>query len=183
MTRPTSLTVELIAPNPGALRSGMKVPPAELGVPNCVWLKRLKNSARKFKPMFSQGRANCLMTEKSVFTKSGPDSGVREAFPSSPGAACANAQGLNQFATVCTRVGQPEPPPPLFGSLTWSGRARTKKSLFRKLTPLGLEVSTTKTGKPDVIFSMRVTCQFPKALFMALLQLEPKCLPLPKGRS
>src|SRR5713226_1840909 len=117
------LTVELIAPNDGALKSGMPRPPAALGVANCVWLKRLKNSALKFRPMFSQGRANCLMTEKSVLTKSGPDSGVRDALPSSPGAAWANAQGLNQFATVCTFVGQPAPPP-LFGSLSSSGRVR-----------------------------------------------------------
>lgn len=54
------------------------------GMPNCAWLKRLKNSARKFRPMFSQGSANCLITEKSVFTKSGPMTGTRDAFPSSP---------------------------------------------------------------------------------------------------
>src|SRR6516165_7476601 len=69
------LTVEFTEPNPGALMSFT-------GRPNCAWFHRLKNSARKFRPMFSQGRANCLITEKSVFTKSGPYTGTREALPS-----------------------------------------------------------------------------------------------------
>src|SRR5260370_31205291 len=77
----------------------MPNPPAAFVVANCAWLKRLKNSALKLRPMFSQGRVNCLMTEKSVLTKSGPDSGVRDAFPSSPAAGNAKAHGLNQFAT------------------------------------------------------------------------------------
>src|SRR5216684_1608445 len=70
-------TVEFTEPNPGELMSF-------IGDPNCGWLKRLKNSARKFKPIPSRGSANCLMTEKSVFTKPGPVTGIRDAFPSVP---------------------------------------------------------------------------------------------------
>src|SRR5258708_35083666 len=142
--------------------SGVRRPPALFGVANCAWLKRLKNSARKFKPMFSQGRANCLMTEKSVLTKSGPDSGVRDAFPSSPAAGAAKAQGLNQFATVCTLAGAvqrglAETGPALFGSPTWSGRVKADPLLFRMPSPEELFLSTTKNGKPARYFSMNVT--------------------------
>ncbi len=35
------------------------------------------------------------MMEKSVFTKSGPESGVRVALPSSPGAGCEKHEMLN----------------------------------------------------------------------------------------
>ena len=45
----------------------------------------MKNSARKFKPIPSRGRANCLITEKSVLTKPGPETGTRFAFPNRPG--------------------------------------------------------------------------------------------------
>ncbi len=42
----------------------------------------------------------CLMIEKSVFTKSGPESGVRLAFPSWPAAGCAKQFGLNHWDSV-----------------------------------------------------------------------------------
>src|SRR5260370_5729482 len=167
----------------------MPKPPAAFGVANCAWLKRLKNSALKLRPMFSQGRVNCLMTEKSVLTKSGPDSGVRDAFPSSPAAGNAKAHGLNQFATVCTWVGAVQPGlaetgPALFGSPTSSGRVRLAPLLLRKETPVGKALlSTMKTGKPEVIFSITVTCQFPRTVLAGPFQPEPKCLPLPKGKS
>src|SRR5271167_675577 len=92
-------TVEDTRPNcDGALMS-------RAGSPNCAWLNKLKNSARKFNPMFSQGSVNCLMTEKSVFTKSGPESGARDVFPSSPVAGTAKAQGLNQYPLALNLVG------------------------------------------------------------------------------
>src|SRR5882724_1257635 len=53
------------------------------GKPNCAWLKRLKNSARKSSPTRSV-TTNVLMNERSVFTKLGPEIGAREAFPSPP---------------------------------------------------------------------------------------------------
>src|SRR5580704_14739884 len=64
------------------------------GNPNCGWLKRLKNSARKFRPIPSRGNANCLMTEKSVLTKPGPKTGTRFAFPSWPAAGATKHDGL-----------------------------------------------------------------------------------------
>src|SRR5271166_4909581 len=53
------------------------------GKPNCAWLKRLKNSVRKSSPTRSVIRKR-LISEKSVFTKFGPETGAREAFPSPP---------------------------------------------------------------------------------------------------
>src|ERR1039458_4058523 len=97
-------TVEDIEPKFGVLMSAYPVAPV-LGRPNCGWLNRLKNSARNFKLMPSRGSANCLMTEKSVFAKSGPDTGGRDAFPSSPASGTIKAHGLNQSAIVCTREG------------------------------------------------------------------------------
>src|ERR1700683_4087112 len=70
------------------------------GAPNCGWLNRLKNSVRKSSRIPSRGSAKCLMTEKSVFTKPGPERGVRFAFPSSPAAGCAKHEALNQLEMV-----------------------------------------------------------------------------------
>src|SRR5207253_10142424 len=72
-------------------------PPKAEGVSNCASLKRLKISARKSSPMFSQGSAKRLITEKSVFTKFGPEIGARLAVPSSPSGAVAKAQGLKLY--------------------------------------------------------------------------------------
>src|SRR4029077_20999388 len=80
-------TLALTEPKPGELMS-------PIGDPNCGWLKRLNNSARKFKPIPSRGRANCLMTEKSVFTKPGPVTGMRDALPSWPGVGAGKQAGL-----------------------------------------------------------------------------------------
>src|ERR1700679_2297465 len=129
----------------------------ETGSANCGWLKRLKNSARKLRPMRSHGSANCLMREKSVFTKSGPESGVRDAFPSSPLAAAAKAQGLNQSLVLCTLAGALQrglaaTAPALFGLPTSSGRFRLFP-LFSKLTPDWLKLFTTNTGNPEVILT------------------------------
>src|ERR1700693_5641537 len=81
-------TVELITPNcePGCDPDADESEMSEPGDPNCAWLKRLKNSARKSSPTLSV-RTNRLMREKSVFTKSGPESGLRFAVPNSPAAA------------------------------------------------------------------------------------------------
>src|ERR1700720_1457577 len=138
--------------------------------------------------MFSQGRANCLMTEKSVLIKLGPLSGARLALPSSAPTGNANAQGLNQFWTVWTRAGATQvglaaTAPPLLGSPTMLGRIRLSP-LFWKLTPeLKLALSTTNTGNPEVSFSIRVSCQPPKIVFMGPLQPLPNCLPFPTGKS
>src|ERR1700732_4757397 len=75
------------------------------GNPNCAWLKRLKNSARKSRPMRSVNRKR-LINEKSVFTKFGPETGAREAFPRPPTIPEAVPAGtkqlvLNHFLMVC----------------------------------------------------------------------------------
>src|SRR6266699_4212190 len=76
-TRRGLLTVAFTTPH---VVGELKSPP---GFANCAWLKRLKNSARKSKRIVSR-IGKCLITEKSVFTKSGPETGARLAFPSSP---------------------------------------------------------------------------------------------------
>src|SRR5580704_389499 len=137
--------------------------------------------------MFSHGSVNCLMTEKSVLMKFGPLSGARFALPSSPPAGAAKAHGLNQLLALWTLSGA-RPPceinvwqpglgleatvPALFGSLIMSGRFKLSP-LFWKLTPEPLELSTTYTGNPLVIFSMTVTCQLPRTEFIAPFQLLP----------
>src|ERR1700722_15220917 len=70
------------------------------GAPNCGWLNKLKNSVRKSSRIPSRGSAKCLITEKSVFTKSGPESGVRFELPSSPFAGCEKHAGLNHSESV-----------------------------------------------------------------------------------
>src|ERR1700687_5587483 len=56
---------------------------SEPGSPNCAWLKRLKNSARKSSPTRSVSGKR-LIKERSVLTKFGPEIGAREASPSPP---------------------------------------------------------------------------------------------------
>src|SRR5882762_3250039 len=82
------------------------------GDPNCGWLKRLNISVRKSNPTLSVIRKR-LINEKSVFTKFGPETGVREAVPSCPTAAGTKQLVLNQ----CFMFREP-----LFGAQTWSGR-------------------------------------------------------------
>src|SRR5579864_7953203 len=160
--------MELIFPNVwGELKS-------DAGRPNWAWLKRLKISARKSSPVFSQGRAKRLMTEKSVLTKSGPFTGVRLAFPSSPGTA--------------GRPGAPEPGAtkqlvlnhsprfwwnPLVGLQIWSGRMKLLP-LFWKLTPEPLLPFTINMGKPELMCSITVICQPPRIVLVGLFQLLPK---------
>ena len=55
--------------------------------------------------------------------------------------------------------------------------------IFRKGTPDTLLLSITKMGKPDVIFSITVSCQFPRMAFSTLFQSLPNFLPLPNGKS
>src|SRR5580704_16584107 len=177
-----------MAPKPGELMSGVPRLLRLSGVANCAWLKRLNTSTRKFNPIPSQGRANCLIKEKSVLTKSGPDRGARVAVPNWPGVACRKAQGLNQFSAVCTLAGATQPGlaltgPATLGLPTMSGRVRLAPLLFRKPAPEALLLSTMKTGKPEVILSMRVTCQLPRMLLTGPFHCEPHCLPLPKGKS
>ena len=61
-----------------------------------------------------------------------------------------------------------------------SGRLRLLP-LFSKFTPDPLLLSTTKTGNPEVAFSITVTSQLPRTAFTAPFQELPKFLPLPKG--
>src|SRR5208283_1272803 len=82
---------------------------SEPGRPNCAWLNRLNISTRKSSPIFSLGKANRLMIEKSVFTKSGPESGARDVSPSSPAGGAAKAQGLNQYPEALNLLGAAQP--------------------------------------------------------------------------
>src|SRR6266567_733075 len=127
------------------------------------------------------------MKETSVFTKRGPDTGARFAFPSSPGAAGTNAHGLNQFLRVCTwagasQLGLAATGPPLLGSPTWSGRFKLLPFHW-KLTPEALALLITNNGKPDVTRSMTSTSQFPRSALTAPFQSAPNCLPFPNGKS
>src|SRR5579871_4002842 len=81
----------------GVLKSAPE--PLPPGAPNCAWLNRLKNSVRKSRRIPSR-MAKCFTMEKSVFTKSGPESGVRLALPSSPAAGCEKQDGLNHSDNV-----------------------------------------------------------------------------------
>src|SRR5579872_1044492 len=112
------------------------------------------------------------MIEKSVLTKSGPDSGVRFAFPSSPGAGCAKQAGLNHS----DRVGWLRT-----GLQTWSGRIRLCTLVFRRFAPDPLLPSTTNTGNPEVAFSITVNSQPPPIALVALFHLLPHLWPLPRG--
>src|SRR5207248_3956627 len=144
------------------------------GWPNCAWLNRLKNSARKSRAVPSRkGRGKCLMAEKSVFTKSGPYTGARGEFPSSPGAASAKHCVLKKRSRVGLLA---------FGAQIRSGRFKLFPLLV-KFTPDALLLAMRNTGKPDVIFSITLTCQFPAIALATPFQLPPKRLPLPKGRS
>src|SRR5580658_8372831 len=168
-----------LAERPQAPKSGVPRLPVLFGEANCAWLKRLKNSARKFRPMFSQGSLNCLITEKSVLTKSGPVTGSRLALPSSPDAGWVKHAVLNHSVSVRGPALGLQP-------ATMLGRIRLSSLPFKKPappTPLVLLLSMIKTGKPEVIFSMTVTCQPPKRVFIGPLQDEPKRFPVPNGRS
>src|SRR5690348_9162462 len=152
---------------------------------NCGWLSTLKNSARKSNPSCSRKR-KCLIRDKSVFTKRGPDIGVRGALPSSPSGATIKAHGLNQAVIVFTCEGATHPGlaatgPGLFGSPTMLGRLRPLP-FHEKPTPELLTLSTANSGKPEVAFSITSTSQPPRRVLAAPFQLAPKRLPLPKGR-
>src|SRR5215470_15536643 len=143
---------------------------SEFGKPNCAWLNRLKNSARKSTCMPSRyGSLKCLISEKSVLTKSGPDTGVREAFPSSPTGAAAKQEVLNHWL----RVGWLDS-----AEQVWLGRF-TVLAFCWKLTPDWLLLLITKTGNPERIFWITSTSQFPRIESNAPFQLLPKRLPLP----
>src|SRR5208337_3312704 len=129
------------------------------------------------------------MTEKSVFTKSGPESGARDESPSSPARGTAKAQGLNQYPEALNLLGPVQPELAAIAP-AWNG---LPTSLARpagdpvptliKLAPESGLLSIMNTGKPEVIFSMSVTCQFPRTALVALFQSLPNFLPLPKGKS
>src|SRR5579862_359838 len=110
----------------------------------------------------SRGSMKCLMAEKSVFTKRGPETGVREALPSSPAGASAKQAVLNH--SLIDGLLSP-------GLQTWLGRIRLLP-LFWKLTPEALP-ATTKMGKPEVAFSMPVISQFPSTALRAGFQELP----------
>src|SRR5690349_5513358 len=128
----------------GVLKSApYPLPP---GAPNCGWLNKLKNSLRKSSRIPSR-MAKCLITEKSVFTNRGPESGVRFEFPSCPAAGCAKHCGLNHSAKVGLLN---------VGLHVWSGRISDCALAFSKPAPDELLLSTTKIGKPDVTFWITV---------------------------
>src|SRR5262245_45414798 len=118
--------------------------------------------------MPSFGSAKRLTTEKSVLTKLGPFTGVRLALPSWPGVEVAKEHGLNQCCNVRTCAGHPAPPPPLFGLPTSSGRIRLLPFCWKFTPELKLALSTTKTGKPDVMCSINVSCQPPRIVLTGL---------------
>ena len=70
----------------------------------------------------------------------------------------------------------------LVGLQTWIGRLSVAK-LSSKFTPDSLTLFTMNTGNPEVIFSITVVCQPPKAALTGPLQPLPIAFPLPKGRS
>jgi hypothetical protein len=47
-------------------------------------IEEVEELGAEVQPISFRGSANCLMTEKSVLTKSGPVAGTREALPNSP---------------------------------------------------------------------------------------------------
>src|SRR5262252_3896373 len=159
---------------------------------NCGWLNKLKNSARNWRLMPSRkGSPMFLTAEKSVFTKRGPFTGVREVDASVPSVAgsafvLTKAQGLNQFCRVWTCAGQSVRPPmlpPLFGSPTSIGRLNPAPPFQKKGTPDWLLLSMRKRGNPEIALSITFTDQPPKMALVAPFQLPPYFLPLPKGRS
>src|SRR6266481_4043081 len=115
----------------------------------------------------------CLITEKSVFTKPGPERGVREAVPNSPTGAWVKHDVLNHRWVVWLVA---------VGLQVWIGLLSVAK-LSSKFTPESLTLLTIKTGNPVVIFSITVVCQPPKMASTGRLQLPPMALPLPMGRS
>src|SRR5579862_293148 len=121
--------------------------------------------------MPSRGSAKCLIAEKSVFTKPGPETGVRIAVPSSPAAGALKQEVLNHSLSIGL---------PAFGLQVWSGRLRLFP-LFSKFTPEPLLLSTTKTGNPEVAFSIRVTSQPPRAVLTGPRHELPNFFPLPNG--
>src|SRR5258708_27338741 len=157
--------------NVGELKSAAT--PLAPGKPNCGWLNKLKNSVRKSIRIPSRG-TKCLMIEKSVFTKSGPESGVRFALPSCPVAGCEKQAGLNHSESV----GLLKP-----GLQVLLGRMKLCALLFWKFTPDVLALSITNIGNPDVAFSITVTSHPPAIAFAAPFQLLPHFRPLPNGRS
>src|ERR1700723_3696646 len=161
--------------NVGELKSAPD--PLPPGAPNCGWLNKLKNSARKSIRIPSLG-TKCLMMEKSVFTKSGPPTGsVRGALPSSPAAGCEKQAVLNHSA----RVGLLSA-----GLQVILGRIKADPFALTKFTPVtsGLALlSMSKIGKPEVACSITVASHPPRIAFAAAFQLAPQCRPLPNGKS
>src|SRR5271165_223926 len=102
-----------------------------------------------------------------------------------------NAQGLNQCDSVWTAEGAVQPGfdatgPATLGSPTWLGRFKLLP-FHAKFTPdplkLPLLLATTKSGNPDVAFSIKFTCQLPRMAFAPPPQSLPNRLPLPNGKS
>src|SRR5579862_2280706 len=185
-------------PKPAPAISGVARLLVLLGVANCAWLNRLKNSARKFKPMFSQGSLNCLMTEKSVLTKSGPVTGSRLALPRSPRGGSTKHAVLNHSLTVWGPALGLQPAT-MLGRMSSLSLPLSNVALIKQVgapphwTVLlaGMEdgkypkvlLSTTATGKPEVMCSMTVTCQLPKRFSTGRLQSLPNLFTLPNGKS
>ena len=69
--------MEFTEPNPGALTSFTGR--TELRV-----IEEVEELGAEIQTHLSAGSAICLMTEKSVLTKSGPMAGTRDALPNSP---------------------------------------------------------------------------------------------------
>ena len=183
-------TVAERSPNCEALKVAPVPPPKADGVSNCAWLKRLKNSARKSNPIFSHGSAKRLMTEKSVFTKPGPDIGAREVVPNSPVGGATKAQGLKKYPEDFPKVlgalhfGFAATVPGANGLPTSSTRpAGEAVPILYRFAPEVGAVSMTKMGKPEVTFWITVSYQFPSSAFVALFQLLPYFLPRPNGKS
>ena len=115
-----------------------------------------------------------LKAEKSKLTKSGPKSGALFALPKVPGGAWTKQLVLKKSLMVC---GCPLGSAPL---QTWFGRFCP--ALFPPKAVPELFTVVMKSGNPEVIRAIALTCQLPSTASVAPLRSLRERATLPNGK-
>ena len=134
-----------------------------------------------------KGRTKFLTAEKSVFTKRGPHTGVREVAASVPSFPSGAAHESARIEPVCQSVdlrvqGNPFAAlfPPLFGSPTWLGRLKPVRRSRRRARRSGCCYRPRTAGILRVTFSITFTDQSPRIALVAPFQSAAELLAFSK---
>jgi hypothetical protein len=122
-----------------------------------------------------RGSANCLMTEKSVLTKSGPTTGTREALPNSPAGGRDEAGWVDPLQLAVVRVVDVAT-----GDLVGPVPVVVVAAVIEEDAGLVIAVDQG-TGNPEEILSIRVTWKLPRRCWSGFQPL-PNCFALAEGQ-